>query len=675
MKRPEWSNSAFFIALFCTLLVASPLFSPVMADEKEVTVPIEQVVKTAKLSAEQLTKAEVTVPISWVSEEYLETQGFTVSSQQTEEEPVTAPNNIPNGTYTREPKITSDQNESIEISTLRFEFTYDQGDLKESTVNFTISSDNGKIEMVDLLLEKQHKLTPKDGSFDSTKEKFSATLDTLNEGNLYRGKIKVSTKNGSDTVEFEVYPRQFLNIADDDEIRVCTHYYIWYSEPGSTLGADWEGEYRSAFEPSLGKYESRNDQVIAKHIDWATGHGMDTFIVGWWGTYGMNRSLQAFRENILFDEIDYFINWDALSSGIKRTKSGLYDFSDEEVATKFKKDMKYIVDNLIDDKNYFQIEGSPVIYLYDEERYVGPLKEVLGAVEDWDNAPDDIFWIGDNDEPFESERKERRIMDAINDYNSLVHWYPRDKWTLNERYLEKRYTPFIFENYFETVESENYYIPTIVPGFNKPASNMQMVERTPQGFRDQIQQAKKVIDGDIKTVFITSFNEWMESTSVEPAKKWGFEYLNIIKEEFTGYLPDEELKDELDHIELRFNETVSPDGGPREMSARFATIRFSESPQSRNTDFEIELGSEGQLKYFGRGWYGPEGGNGRAWRWSSHVGESSIFIPMTKDLNYMKFEAVPISDGIEADIYLNGKLVDHIDFEKGWQTYTVELSN
>ncbi|MBS3788874.1 hypothetical protein KGY79_11840, partial [Candidatus Bipolaricaulota bacterium] len=135
MKYPVWSKSAFLTFILSALLVTSLLTSPIMADEHKVTVPINQVVKTEKLSAEQLAKSEVTVPISWVSESYLEEHNLIgkKSSQAKQEESESPSNNIPDGTYTRKPKITSDQNESIDLSNFHFEFSYDEGDLQKST--------------------------------------------------------------------------------------------------------------------------------------------------------------------------------------------------------------------------------------------------------------------------------------------------------------------------------------------------------------------------------------------------------------------------------------------------------------------------------------------------------------------------------------------------------------
>ncbi|MBS3789083.1 hypothetical protein KGY79_12930, partial [Candidatus Bipolaricaulota bacterium] len=88
------------IIFIMTLLLVVP--NPNLADEQEkVTVPINQVVKTSKLSAEQLAKSKVTVPRSWVDQDYLE-EHF---PQEGESKPQSSISNIPDGTYTQKPEV------------------------------------------------------------------------------------------------------------------------------------------------------------------------------------------------------------------------------------------------------------------------------------------------------------------------------------------------------------------------------------------------------------------------------------------------------------------------------------------------------------------------------------------------------------------------------------------
>lgn len=86
--------------------------------------------------------------------------------------------------------------------------------------------------------------------------------------------------------------------------------------------------------------------------------------------------------------------------------------------------------------------------------------------------------------------------------------------------------------YFAAEDSDSTYIPEVVPGFDKPPAVAGGEEisaniRTTEVFRYQIQQAKKLIDPEVNTIFVTSWNEWAENTAVEPGKEWGNDYINM----------------------------------------------------------------------------------------------------------------------------------------------------
>jgi len=64
------------VMLLLVVLVLLNACLNVSADEKRITVPIGEVIKTEKLTAYQLAMEKVTVPVSWVSEEYLKEKGI-----------------------------------------------------------------------------------------------------------------------------------------------------------------------------------------------------------------------------------------------------------------------------------------------------------------------------------------------------------------------------------------------------------------------------------------------------------------------------------------------------------------------------------------------------------------------------------------------------------------------
>jgi len=82
------------------------------------------------------------------------------------------------------------------------------------------------------------------------------------------------------------------------------------------------------------------------------------------------------------------------------------------------------------------------------------------------------------------------------------------------------------------------FIYTIQPGGDKTYDyrtneRPPIIYRDPQGFKIYIEEVKK-LPNPLKIIFLTSFNEWFEGTSVEPSRGYGLEYLKIIKEALGG---------------------------------------------------------------------------------------------------------------------------------------------
>jgi hypothetical protein len=70
-------------------------------------------------------------------------------------------------------------------------------------------------------------------------------------------------------------------------------------------------------------------------------------------------------------------------------------------------------------------------------------------------------------------------------------------------------------------------------GSNTPHDNCLS---TPESFKLQLLAAKKFIEShprsSLRNVVICAWNEYSEGAFIEPTKKWGFEYLTIIKKVF-----------------------------------------------------------------------------------------------------------------------------------------------
>ena len=125
--------------------------------------------------------------------------------------------------------------------------------------------------------ERDFVLTPVDGKFDSLEERFSVPIKDIVGGREYRIVALVRDSAGNERiVEVKTpYIRQFENFGKqlyDKGIIVMANYFPLYPSPHS-----WKPLEPMAVHPLLGKYDVTDEIVIYKHIDWATGHGINTY--------------------------------------------------------------------------------------------------------------------------------------------------------------------------------------------------------------------------------------------------------------------------------------------------------------------------------------------------------------------------------------------------------------
>ena len=104
------------------------------------------------------------------------------------------------------------------------------------------------------------------------------------------------------------YVREFENIAGLDDMTVIADYYTWY-EPGGWRNS--QGQKLYVHTPLLGEYDSGDPIVIDKHIDWASGFGVDAFAVSWWGpnyrTYRTSKFEKRFLKSPMLSQTKFCI--------------------------------------------------------------------------------------------------------------------------------------------------------------------------------------------------------------------------------------------------------------------------------------------------------------------------------------------------------------------------------
>ena len=291
---------------------------------------------------------------------------------------------------------------------------------------------------------------------------------------------------------------------------VLAYYYVWYGKRGH----EWS---MSLYHPELGEYNSSDPSVIEQHISWAKSSGIDGFIVSWWGqgTYedGVAKkvfetadAVGGFKLAIMIERVGNNPGWYAWG----------HDFDNQTYTQALKSDLVYVVDNYVKPFNetYLKFNGRYVIVLY--------------AFIDEDHQQDAKFYA----EYFNSLK--RYVYEQTGVRISF--------WSLNT--VDARCFD-LCAMYLPTQAKDNPQNPmgnkTVYRCKSgvRVAANFPMFDNSPvsddpirvppddgEPYRDRW---RRILTSMPRVVLITSWNEWHESTAIEPSLEWGDKWLQMTK--------------------------------------------------------------------------------------------------------------------------------------------------
>jgi predicted nucleic acid-binding Zn-ribbon protein len=221
---------------------------------------------------------------------------------------------------------------------------------------------------------------------------FSVDFKDLKGGREYFIEVRVRDVAGNERiVEVKTpYIRQFENIAKTNDITVAALYLLWWGKDNN-----WAGYKGNTF-PLLGKYSSKDTIVINKHVDWATGHGINVFIINWDGPYGyQDDALKSYfleadlvkRGDIEFG-ILYETHW-----RLKDSHPG-WDLSDPENVNILRNDLLYLKKNYFNRPSCFKINNKPFLFIWESKGFFGDLSIITNLRREYN-----VYMVSDHAHP------------------------------------------------------------------------------------------------------------------------------------------------------------------------------------------------------------------------------------------------------------------------------------
>jgi len=351
-------------------------------------------------------------------------------------------------------------------------FLLQKGTLNSSTVLiYNLVGENSS-----LLLEVNHQSTPT-GDSDTNPLNFTLDLSRLRA----------------------VPPQEASHGFAHESPMVWAFYYPWYSLD------DWDSD--QLVDRPLERYASSDPQAIARHIKLAQAAGIDGFISSWLGPgTETDRNLIALLDLAAENGFNVAIYFETLSHGGEQDDHEIFAW------------IAYVIRTYGSHPAYMRMDNKPLIVL----------STTGGATfRDWTIVSNALFLqeIKSLQLGMGYRSSNLELFDGYHDY--AVFSYPDLFQTYAWAARMARYYPLLMDN-----PEPKIFAATVQPGYDDhllPDRGGGQVQERMDGdtYRATFEAA---LASDPDWIFITSWNEWWETTQIEPGETYGDLYLQITRE-------------------------------------------------------------------------------------------------------------------------------------------------
>ena len=314
--------------------------------------------------------------------------------------------------------------------------------------------------------------------------------------------------------------------------------------------------------PLWGYVNEADPFVMEMEIEAAAAHGVNVFIYDWYWYDGRpfleqcldNGYLKA-RNN---DKVKFYIMW------ANHNANYLWDIRNSDSVDEtiwngavdrgqFETIGKRWIEQYFTKENYYKINNKPVISIYDMGNFIyglGGGKQAMEAMAWLDNESKKagldgvhfqfVRWSGEvqNITGVDGETLETtpELVEKMG-FSSLTHYQFVHFVDIDRDYEE--IIPDVKKEWDKiNKEYKIPYFPHVSVGWdNNPRfKNFRegiVKNNTPENFEKALQEAKKYADvNDVSLITINSWNEWTETSYLEPDNVYGYGYLEAIKKVF-----------------------------------------------------------------------------------------------------------------------------------------------
>jgi LysM repeat protein len=291
------------------------------------------------------------------------------------------------------------------------------------------------------------------------------------------------------------------------ERMVVAFYYAWY-------GLDQWAPGKVSDIPAV-PYASKDRETIVRHVEQARGAGIDALAMAWYGPAVQNNQTEKNFRTLL--EV-------AAERGFRctvdfETRSPFYRSQADIVEA-----LRYLINNHAAHSAFLRYQGKPVFFFW----AVGQIFTGQGqaAVDTWAYIRQQVdpqhhtLWIADG-----ADIAFQRVFDGHHLYN--ITWNP----PANVHNTLSTWGGRV-RSYGSEHGVRRLWVATVMPGYNDlfiqgRSGRFAHDRRNGAYYRETWQAA---MDSKPDLIVITSFNEWLEGTQIEPSVSYGNLYLDLTSE-------------------------------------------------------------------------------------------------------------------------------------------------
>jgi len=285
--------------------------------------------------------------------------------------------------------------------------------------------------------------------------------------------------------------------ADSPDRLVLAFYYNWFDENS------W-GPNKVPDQPAQ-PYVSRDRAVMARHIDQAKAAGIDALVVNWFGPQDNNPTETNLRA--MLDE--------AAARGFRLAVDvDLQGSPYLKGAGNIQAAMSVLLNDIARHSAYLKVDGKPVVFFYHQNYRLSTdgWAAIRNAVDPGRNS----LWIEEG-----LDVSPLSVFDGHHLYS--VTWNPQTDMA----YTAAKFARLV-RNKAAALGAPKIYVATVMPGYDDRKTgrgNAFAVGREDGAYYARSWQA--AIGSSPDWIVITSFNEWLEGTYIEPSQAYGNRYLEL----------------------------------------------------------------------------------------------------------------------------------------------------